>query len=100
MNNSDILDLASGGQYDYDKSIIMKTDSKNRETLIDTVSRTKREMSSLVLTIEYRESLRKLRVEKLDYQREFLKLATDLNKLINSEIADGEALEDMHVEYL
>lgn len=38
-----------------------------------------------------------MRVERLDYQREFLKLATALNKTINSEIACGEEKNDMQV---
>jgi hypothetical protein len=39
-----------------------------------------------------------MRVERLDYQREFLKLATALNKTINSEIAAGEEKSDMQVK--
>jgi hypothetical protein len=41
-----------------------------------------------------------MRVERLDYQREFLKLATSLNKTINSEIAAGEDKNDMQVKLL
>ena len=40
-----------------------------------------------------------MRVEKLEFQREFLKLATQLNKLINEEIRLGEEQEDMQVNY-
>lgn len=38
-----------------------------------------------------------MRVERLDYQREFLRLATSLNKTINDEITAGEEKKDMQV---
>lgn len=52
------------------------------------------------MTLEYKEAIRKMRVERLDYQREFLKLATSLNRSINEEIALGEEKKDMQVCYV
>ena len=52
-----------------------------------------------MLTKEYKEQIRKMRGEKLDYQKEFLKLATALNKVINSEIKVGEEKDDKQVGF-
>lgn len=97
LNNSEVMELGSNAM-DQERSMIMKTDSRLRESLVDNVLRSKREMSKTTgLTLEFKEHIRKLRIEKLDYQREFLKLAATLNRLINEEIKSGEEKEDMQV---
>ncbi len=89
------VNMASTQVLDHDRSAILKTTSQLRgESLLESVNRAKKELSTPG-SPEYKESIRKMRVEKLEFQREFLKLATALNKLINEEIRQGEEQEDM-----
>ena len=44
LTGSDLLDLNAGG-FDQDKSVVMRTDSRLRESLVESVMRSKKEMS-------------------------------------------------------
>jgi hypothetical protein len=96
LNNSEILDFGCNLN-DHDRSALFKSDSRLKESLVESILKSKTDMSKMRLKIEYKEDIRKMRVEKLENEKEFLKLSMGLNKLINSEVKKGEEQQDFQV---
>jgi hypothetical protein len=49
MIESNLIDLTGGG-LDQEKSVVFRTDSRMKETLVDSVLRSKKELSKILIT--------------------------------------------------